>query len=134
MSIRRFMRQAAHSPSTLNYSMNAPLISICIPAYNAEQLLPAAMESVRSVQQPVRYDRHEQTLGLSATRNTSIAVARGKSIALLDADDVWTTENLEATTQGRVFWRACQYEPFNPRIPIHLAFTGWRSVAAEIAA
>lgn len=32
------------------------------------------------------------------------------------------------------FWRAWQCEPFNPRIPFHLAFTGWRSVAAEKAA
>jgi glycosyltransferase involved in cell wall biosynthesis len=32
------------------------------------------------------------------------------------------------------FWRAWQCEPFNPRIPFHLAFTGWRSVAGEKAA
>ena len=29
------------------------------------------------------------------------------------------------------FWRAWQYEPFNPRIPFHLAFNGWRSIARE---
>lgn len=27
------------------------------------------------------------------------------------------------------FWRAWQCEPFNPKIPAHLMFTGWRSVA-----
>jgi glycosyltransferase involved in cell wall biosynthesis len=26
-------------------------------------------------------------------------------------------------------WRAWRYDPFNPRIPAHLAFTGWRSVS-----
>lgn len=105
--------------------MKSPLISICIPAYNAERFLPAALESVRaqrfsdwelivtedgsrdsaedivrefarSVPQPVRYDRHEQNLGLPATRNTGIAAARGEWIALLDADDVWTTGHLES--------------------------------------
>jgi glycosyltransferase involved in cell wall biosynthesis len=105
--------------------MKPPLISICIPAYNAERFLPAALESVRaqrftdwelivtedgsrdsteeivrefarSVSQSVRYDRHEQNLGLPATRNTGIASARGEWIALLDADDVWTTGHLEA--------------------------------------
>jgi len=108
--------------------MKPPLISICIPAYNAERYLPAALESVRTqrftdweliitedgsrdatedivrdfartVSQPVRYDRHEQNLGLPATRNTGIAAARGEWIALLDADDVWTTGHLEAAAQ-----------------------------------
>jgi glycosyltransferase involved in cell wall biosynthesis len=105
--------------------MNPPLISICIPAYKAEKYLPAALESVRAqrftnwelivtedgsrdsteelvrefarrVSQPVRYDRHRENLGLPATRNTGIAAATGEWIALLDADDVWTTGHLES--------------------------------------
>jgi glycosyltransferase involved in cell wall biosynthesis len=105
--------------------MKSPLISICIPAYNAERYLMAALESVRSqrfgdwelivtedgskdaaenivrefarsVAQPVRYDRHAQNLGLPATRNTGIASARGEWVALLDADDVWTAGHLES--------------------------------------
>jgi glycosyltransferase involved in cell wall biosynthesis len=96
-----------------------------MPAYNAEKYLPAALESVRSqrftdwelivtedgsrdstenivlefartVSQPVRYDRHQQNLGLPATRNTGIALARGEWIALLDSDDVWTHGHLES--------------------------------------
>lgn len=32
------------------------------------------------------------------------------------------------------FWRAWQCEPFNPRILLHLAFTGWRSMTSVRAA
>ena len=109
----------------LHTLMKPPLISICIPAYNAERFLGAALDSVRAqrfndwelivtedgssdsteaivsefartVTQPVRYDRHPNNLGLPATRNTGISAARGEWIALLDADDVWTAGHLEA--------------------------------------
>jgi glycosyltransferase involved in cell wall biosynthesis len=105
--------------------MKPPLISICIPAHNAEPFLHAALASVRAqrftdwelivtedgsrdsteeivlefartVSQPVCYDRHEQHLGRPATRNTGIAASSGEWIALLDADDVWTAGHLEA--------------------------------------
>lgn len=108
--------------------MKPPLISICIPAYNAEKYLPAALESVRiqrftdwelivtedgsrdgtedlvnkfarTVSQSVRYDRHQHNLGLPATRNTGIASASGEWVALLDADDVWTAGHLEAVAR-----------------------------------
>jgi glycosyltransferase involved in cell wall biosynthesis len=32
------------------------------------------------------------------------------------------------------FWKAWHCEPFNPRIPFHLAFTRWRSIGSENAA
>ncbi len=108
--------------------MKPPLVSICIPAYRAERYLPAALESARAqrftdwelivtedgshdstedivrafartVPQSVRYDRHAQNQGLPATRNTGIASARGEWIALLDADDVWTTGHLETAAE-----------------------------------
>jgi len=95
-----------------------PLITICIPAYNAARYLPATLESVRSqshshwelivtedgspepveslvqafaltVRQPVLYQRHEKNQGLPAARNTGITKASGKWIALLDSDDLW---------------------------------------------
>ena len=105
--------------------MKPPLISICIPAYNADRYLSTALESVRAqrftdwelivtedgsrdgaeeivqdfartVSQSVRYERHAENKGLPATRNTGISGARGEWIALLDADDLWTAGHLEA--------------------------------------
>lgn len=101
------------------------MISICIPAYKAARFLPETLAGVReqtfgewelivvedgsddgtraiveaftrSVQQPVRYLRHEQNQGLTTTRNTGIAAASSEWIAILDADDIWTPDHLEA--------------------------------------
>ena len=47
------------------------------------------------VQQPVRFLKHAQNRGLSATRNTAFIAARGRWLALLDADDLWLPEHLE---------------------------------------
>lgn len=103
--------------------MSAPLVSICVPAYNAERFLAETLGSVRaqtcpdwelvvtedgsrdrtaaivhefaaSVPQPVRYTRHEPNRGLPATRNAGIEAARADWIALLDADDLWTPDHL----------------------------------------
>jgi len=105
--------------------MKAPLISICIPAYNARRHLPATLAGVRAQSfldwelivtedgsaepvedlvtafartgpQGVRYQRQETNQGLPATRNTGIISARGEWIALLDSDDVWTSTHLDA--------------------------------------
>ena len=37
----------------------------------------------------------------------------------------------EPQRSASYFWRAWRCEPMNLRIPVHLAFTGWRSVAAS---
>lgn len=104
--------------------MNTPLISICIPAYNALRYLPATLAGVRAQTftdwelivtedgsqedvepmvrafaaagpQPVVFQRHEKNQGLPATRNTGIDAARGEWIALLDCDDLWLPTHLE---------------------------------------
>jgi len=105
--------------------MKPPLVSICIPAYEAEALIAETLASVRAqtfqdwevivtedgskdrtealvnefaktVTQPVIYNRHEKNQGLPRTRNTGIKTARGAWIAWLDADDLWRNDHLEA--------------------------------------
>lgn len=101
-----------------------PLVSICIPAYNAEKYIAEALSSVRNqsftdwelilvedgskdstekivtnfakeVSQRVIYQRHEDKQGPSASRNSCIKKADGEYIALLDADDYWAISHLE---------------------------------------
>jgi len=105
--------------------MTTPLISICVPAFKAEKHLAETLESVRAqtladwemivtedgskdatesivrafaqtVPQQVTYHRHDPNRGLPATRNHGISLARGTWIALLDSDDLWTTDHLES--------------------------------------
>ena len=106
-----------------------PIVSICIPAYQAERYLPETLKSVRDqtlreweliviedgshdgseeivgrfaadVSQNVVFQRHAQNRGLPATRNTGIAQAGAKFIALLDADDCWEPNHLETVLAG----------------------------------
>jgi glycosyltransferase involved in cell wall biosynthesis len=98
-------------------------VSICVPAYHAEQYFSDTLESVRSqtftdwelvvtedgskdrteelvrafatsLPQSVKYHWHAQNKGLPATRNTGLSVAGSEWIAILDADDLWHPEHL----------------------------------------
>jgi glycosyltransferase involved in cell wall biosynthesis len=104
--------------------MSSPQLSICIPAYNAARFLPQALATVKAqtfglwelivvedgsddgargmvesfaktIRQQVSYLRHDRNCGLPAARNTGMRAAVGEMIALLDSDDLWTTNHLE---------------------------------------
>ena len=91
-----------------------PLISVILPAYNAERFLEEAIDSILaqtyknfelivlndgstdrteeiilSYNDPrIRYIKNESNLKLIKTLNKGIALARGKYIARMDADDI----------------------------------------------
>lgn len=96
---------------------NLPLISVIIPTYNREELLPKAMMSVISqtyknwellivddnstdqtrkvVEQyasndkRIKYQKNDRNKGPSGARNCGILHSKGEFIAFLDSDDEW---------------------------------------------
>lgn len=101
-----------------------PEVSVIIPTYNRAGLLAQAIESVLAQSYPsfeiivvddgsrddtntvvgsysdprIRYI-YQDNAGLSAARNTGIRAARGKYVALLDADDLFMPEKLAYQVQ-----------------------------------
>jgi glycosyltransferase involved in cell wall biosynthesis len=106
---------------TVSRAFEAPLVSVVIPAYNAERFLSQTLASVRAqiyrnleiiivddgstdstgaiACEAARDDSrirliHQHHLGVALARNTGIAAARGEFIAPIDADDIWDPRNL----------------------------------------
>ena len=104
---------------TGNNSDNLYSVSVVIPAYNSAEYLPRTIDSVLAQTLPadeiiivddgstdntkevvekysekVRYI-YQENAGASAARNTGIKAANSQWIAMLDADDEWTTDKLK---------------------------------------
>jgi glycosyltransferase involved in cell wall biosynthesis len=98
---------------------NEPTISVIMPVYNVEAYVAAAVRSVlaqsftdfeliivddggtdasmqicRAFDDPRIHIIHQANRGLAGARNTGIAAARGRYIALLDSDDLWAVDKL----------------------------------------
>lgn len=100
-----------------------PLVSVIMPAYNAERFLEDAIRSVMAqsvtdwellvlddgstdataaiaanlAQQDsrIRFLPNEVNMGVAKTRNRGFDLCRGQYVALLDSDDIWLPEKLE---------------------------------------
>lgn len=100
---------------------SAGLVSVIIPAYNAQRFLPMTLSSARAQTYPdleiividdgstdstseiaeavARVDNrvrvvHQRNAGVAAARNRGIVEARGDYVAPLDADDIWHPQNI----------------------------------------
>ncbi|HEY9857935.1 MAG TPA: glycosyltransferase family A protein [Candidatus Obscuribacterales bacterium] len=107
-------------------SSHFPLVSVIIPAYNAEPYIRQTLESVlvqtyqnievlvvddgsqdrtaEIVESFVQEDRRvhlfrQVNAGVAAARNLAIAHSQGEYIAPIDADDIWYPEKLEKQVQ-----------------------------------
>lgn len=100
---------------------NSPIISVILPAYNAERFLKEAIDSILNQtfrdfeliilndgstdrtegiilsynDSRIRYVKNEQNLKLIKTLNKGIDLAKGKYIARMDADDISIPERFE---------------------------------------
>ncbi len=99
-----------------------PLVSVIVPAYNAEKFIEKTLSSVLAqtyknievlvvddgsqdrtaeiIQSFAQIDRRvtllqQQNAGVAAARNLAIQASRGEYIAPIDADDLWYPQNLE---------------------------------------
>jgi len=102
------------------HAISSVLISVIIPTYNRDSVLPRAVHSVLSqthshlelivvddgsedqtaaflnrVQDHRMQYVHQKQQGVAAARNAGVSMAHGEYIAFLDSDDVWDARKLE---------------------------------------
>lgn len=107
-------------------SSHFPLVSVLIPAYNAEAFIGQTLDSVISqtyssievlvvddgskdqtaeIVKSIAHQDHrvillqQQNAGVAAARNLGIQKSRGEYIAPIDADDIWYPQKLEKQVQ-----------------------------------
>jgi glycosyltransferase involved in cell wall biosynthesis len=122
----------------------APLVSVIIPAYNAEAFVGRTLASVRAqtfadfevivvddgskdrtaeiVGEVVKADPRVRLIrqanaGVAAARNRALPEARGSYVANIDSDDLWRPQFLERTVQA--------LETAGPRVVFAFARTQW---------
>lgn len=97
------------------------LVSVVMPAYNCTAYIGQALDSALMQDVPmeilvindcskdnldgfmkqyqkypqIRYLKNEKNLGVAATRNKGVSLARGEYVAFLDADDIWEKDKLK---------------------------------------
>lgn len=109
--------------SNMEEKKTVPLVSVIMPAYNAERFIAEAIDSVlnqtvknielivvddcssdgtcRIVEEYTQKDsrvkllRNEHNLQVAQTRNRGLEICRGEYVALLDSDDLWYPTKLE---------------------------------------
>ena len=105
--------------------MSEILVSVIIPAYNCARFIHLALDSALAQKVPmeilvindcskdnldhvmekyaefpqVQYLKNERNLGVAATRNRGISLAKGEYIAFLDSDDYWEKDKLAKQLQ-----------------------------------
>lgn len=112
---------ATPEPNAMGAVSTSPLVSVVIPTYNRERLLPRAISSVLAQTIPdfellivddgsedntaqvvagysdkrIRYLRHPINQGQNAALNSGVGAATGTYVAFLDSDDEWLPDYLE---------------------------------------
>ncbi|MCD4731699.1 MAG: glycosyltransferase [Bacteroidales bacterium] len=100
--------------------MSKPLVSVIIPVYNRKQFLTEAINSVlnqiydnievivvddgstedlseimNTFKGKIKVKKHNRNLGLSATLNSGLRIARGEFVGILADDDLYTPDKIE---------------------------------------